>query len=301
MLLTKLLLAAIAVGQGQADVQKERAFRSTLADQSAPPVVASRPIDISWNDNFLTVRGQFPGREIKILYLEAYCRAGSTDRDWRETVIPHTTKKLAGKDGSGEIRLRDTLADGVVVDHSITAKSDEIVFELVAHNPTDQVSHAHWAQPCMRVDKFTGAGAADARELVPGYAKKCFLFVNGRLTRLPTTPWAKEARYTPGQVFCPQRVDRGDVNPRPLSPLIPSSSLCGCLSADEQTILAVAWEPYQEIFQGVVACIHCDFRLGGLGPGETKRIRGKLYIVPADVPRLIARHKLDFPEQYVSD
>jgi hypothetical protein len=269
MLLTKLLLAAIAVGQGQADVQKERAFRSTLADQSAPPVVASRPIDISWNDNFLTVRGQFPGREIKILYLEAYCRAGSTDRDWRETVIP--------------------------------AKSDEIVFELVAHNPTDQVSHAHWAQPCMRVDKFTGAGAADARELVPGYAKKCFLFVNGRLTRLPTTPWAKEARYTPGQVFCPQRVDRGDVNPRPLSPLIPSSSLCGCLSADEQTILAVAWEPYQEIFQGVVACIHCDFRLGGLGPGETKRIRGKLYIVPADVPRLIARHKLDFPEQYVSD
>src|SRR6478672_5424567 len=135
MLLTKLLLVTIAVGQGQADVQKERAFRSTLADQSAPPVVASRPIDISWNDNFLTVRGQFPGREIKILYLEAYCRAGSTDRDWRETVIPHTTKKLAGKDDSGEIRLRDTLADGVIVDHSIIAKSDEIVFELVAHNP----------------------------------------------------------------------------------------------------------------------------------------------------------------------
>lgn len=171
----------------------------------------------------------------------------------------------------------------------------------MAHNPTERTSQAHWAQPCMRVDRFTGASSADARELVPAYAKKCFLVVDGTLTRLPTTPWAKEARYTPGQVYCPRGVDRNDVNPRPLSSLVPSSSLCGCFSADETTILAVAWEPYQEIFQGVAACMHCDFRLGGLGPGETKRIRGKLYIVPADVPKLMARHKQDFPQQYIDD
>ena len=53
--------------------------------------------------------------------------------------------------------------------------------------------------------------------------------------------------------------------------------------------MAVALEPYQEIFQGVIACIHNDFRIGGLAPGETKKIRGKLYIVPADVPQLVAR------------
>ena len=61
--------------------------------------------------------------------------------------------------------------------------------------------------------------------------------------------------------------------------------------------MAVAWEPYQEIFQGVIACIHNDFRLGGLAPGETKKIRGKLYIVPADVQQLVARFERDFPEQ----
>ena len=62
-------------------------------------------------------------------------------------------------------------------------------------------------------------------------------------------------------------------------------------------ILAVAWEPYQEIFQGVIACLHSDFRIGGLKPGETKKIRGKLYVVPADVPALVKRYERDFPEQ----
>jgi hypothetical protein len=57
----------------------------------------------------------------------------------------------------------------------------------------------------------------------------------------------------------------------------------------------VAWEPYQEIFQGVIACIHSDFRLGGLKPGETKIIRGKIYLVPARVEPLLARYQRDFP------
>jgi hypothetical protein len=95
----------------------------------------------------------------------------------------------------------------------------------------------------------------------------------------------------------PKHVDRSDVNPRPLSALVPSSGLCGCFSANEQSILAVAWEPYQEIFQGVITCLHNDFRIGGLAPGEVKRIRGKLYILPNDVPMLVKRFERDFPEQ----
>jgi hypothetical protein len=167
----------------------------------------------------------------------------------------------------------------------------------VAHNPTDKPSEAHWAQPCTRVDQFTGAGNADARELVPAYARKCFLFIDGKLTRLPTQPWAEKARYVPGQVYAAPGVDRNDVNPRPLSTLVPSSGLCGCFSADEKQILAIAWHPYQEIFQGVIACLHSDFRIGGLAAGETKHIRGKMYIIPADVPTLVARYERDFPEQ----
>jgi hypothetical protein len=257
----------------------------------------SKPLTIEWEKNFLTIRGDFPGGELRTLYLEAYCRPGSTDREWRETVIPHTAERLeAGSDGKF-IKLRDKLADGVVVEHTISAGRDEVDFRLVAHNPTSKPSEAHWAQPCIRVDKFTGTTNADARALVPMYARKCFLFLDSQLHRLPTEPWADKARYVPGQTYAAKGIDRNDVNPRPLSSLVPSSGLCGCFSADEKQIMAVAWEPYQEIFQGVIACLHSDFRLGGLAPGETKKIRGKIYIVPADVPRLVARYERDFPEQ----
>jgi hypothetical protein len=62
-------------------------------------------------------------------------------------------------------------------------------------------------------------------------------------------------------------------------------------------IMAVAWEPYQEIFQGVITCIHNDFRLGGLKPNETKVIRGKIYLVASDEAALLQRFERDFPEQ----
>ena len=75
--------------------------------------------------------------------------------------------------------------------------------------------------------------------------------------------------------------NRNDVNPRPLSSLVPSNGLVGCFSKDEKQIMAVAWEPYQELFQGVGVCIHSDFRIGGLHPGKTKRIRGTMYFTSA--------------------
>src|SRR5690242_20083964 len=81
---------------------------------------------IAWKDNYLTVRGNdLPGEEMKILYLEAYCRAGSTDRDWSETVVPHKTELLSADDDGRVVKLRCTVADGVTVDHVITAGADE--------------------------------------------------------------------------------------------------------------------------------------------------------------------------------
>src|SRR4051812_25884031 len=78
------------------------------------------PLTISWEKNYLTVRGSFPGKEIKTHYLEAFCRPGSTDRDWKETVIPHTAEVLEATSDGKLIKLRDKLADGVVVEHTIT-------------------------------------------------------------------------------------------------------------------------------------------------------------------------------------
>src|SRR5438309_804142 len=129
-------------------------------------------LTIAWEKNFLTIRGDFAGGELRTLYLEAYCRPGSTDREWRETVIPHTAEKIEATADGKLIRLRDKLTDGVVVEHTITAGSDEIDFRLTARNPTDKPSEADWAQPCIRVDKFTGTTSADSRALVPQYARK---------------------------------------------------------------------------------------------------------------------------------
>lgn len=237
-----------------------------------------------------------PGGEIRINYLEAYCRAGSTDADWgKHTVVKHTSEHLSTSADGRTVKLRDTLADGVIVEHVITAGSDEVDFRLTAHNPTTTRSETHWAQPCIRLSKFLGADEKTAGSATD-YLPKSFVFLDGKLTRMPTPQWATTARYVPGQVWCPTGVPRTDVNPRPLNPLVPSNGLIGCFSVDEKLIFATAFEPYQELFQGVVRCLHSDFRLGGLQPGETKTIRGKIYLVPNDVPALLARYRADFPE-----
>ena len=275
-------------------VAHDSAFPAVTGAEVLPTAGDDKALGLFWADNILTIRGsRLPGGEVKVWYLEAYCRPGSTDRDWSQTVIPHKTELLGATPDGQVIKLRCKLADGVTVDHEIHAGDDEVDFRLVAHNPTDKESQAHWAQPCIRVDKFTGVPSVRASE---EYLSKSFIFVDGRLSRMPTPPWATKARYTPGQVWCPKHVDRDDVNPRPLSSLVPSNGLIGCFSADEKLILATAWEPYQELFQGVIVCLHSDFRIGGLRPGETKRVRGKLYIVDADVPALLRRYGKDFPE-----
>ena len=153
---------------------------------------------IDWDKNFLTLRGDFPGGEIRVHYLEAYCRAGSTTRDWKETVIGHQTELVSASKDHRRIQLKCTLND--------------------------------------------------------------------------------------------------DVNPRPLNDQIPSNGLIGCYSSDDQWIFATAFEPYQELFQGVIVCLHSDFRIGGLAPGESKNIRGKIYVCPADVTALVKRYQNDFPE-----
>src|SRR5690349_1175955 len=250
---------------------------------------------LAWSKNILTISGTgLPGREMKVLYIEAYCRPGSTARKWEQTVIGHTTRLVSIDPDGKRLVLECTLKDGVIVRHEIRAGADEVSFQITATNPTKKASEAQWAQPCVRVDAFTGRNQQT-------YLEKSFIFVGGKLARMPTPHWATEAVYTPGQVWCPRDVDRNDVNPRPLNPDVPDNGLIGCYSSDEKTIMAVAFEPYQELFQGVIACIHSDFRIGGLKPHESKTIRGKMYFVPADVEALLRRYQADFPEHFGRD
>lgn len=268
-----------------------------LTLQFVPVSAAPDALTLSYEPGWLSLHApHIPGGQIRIHYLETYCRAGSTDADWvKHTMLAHKAEMLSLSADKKTLRLRDTLADGVIVEHEITAREDEVDFHLTAHNPGAKRSEAHWAQPCVRLAAFTGFDEKGAD--LNDYLGKCFVFLDGKLTRLPTHPWATTARYTPGQVWCPREVPRSDVNPRPLSPLVPSHGLIGAFSGDEKLIFATAWQPYQELFQGVARCLHSDFRLGGLQVGETKTIRGKIYIVPADAAALLTRYEKDFAPQ----
>lgn len=258
---------------------------------------AAPTLTLKRENHWLIIQGaQLPAGEIRINYLEAYCRPGSTDADWNQhTVIGHQSQLVSVSADGKTMRLHDTLKDGVVVDHVITAGKDEVDFRLEARNPTGLESQAHWAQPCVRLGAFTGFDTKLSGNL-EDYLPKCFVFLDGKRTRMPTPIWATKARYTPGQVWCPVGVPRTDVNPRPLSPQVTSNGLIGCFSGDESLIFATAWEPYQELFQGVGRCLHSDFRLGGLKAGETKKVRGKIYVVPNNVEALLKRYRTDFPE-----
>ncbi len=248
-------------------------------------------------NDILTIRGKnLPGEELQIQYLEAYCRDGSRNLEWADTTIGHVTELVAADPDGRRLQWKCLLNDGVTVTHLIRAVDDGIDFQLEAFNPTDRASQAHWAQPCIRVGKFTGAGDSDAWSVHPQYIRKCFLFLDGQLSRMPTTPWVTESRRTPGQVWVPEGVNRNDVNARPLNDRIPSNGLIGCFSADETALMATAWQPYQELFQGVVACIHSDFRIGGLQPGERKKIHGKIYFLENDVDKLLKHYRQDFPD-----
>jgi len=245
-------------------------------------------LKVSWKDNMLLVEGSgVPGGPISVWYLEAFCRPGSTDRKWEETTIPHTTRKLEeAKDGSS-IKLLSEVEGGLEVVHEIRAGKGEVDFQVTATNRGTARVDADWVQPCMRVGGFTGLTQED-------YIERCFIFVGGELTMLPDTRRTEEARYRGGQVYVPEGIDLADVNPRPISPDRPSNGLIGCYSADGRWILATAWQPYQELFQGVIVCIHSDFRLGGVDPGETRTARGKLYVMPADAGALLERYRRDF-------
>lgn len=280
--------------------QRLDAFAAVSADAAAATGTAVPPggLTLAREGHWLVIQREgLPGGPIRINYLEAYCRAGSTDADWvAHTLIPHTNELVYLSADRRVLKLRDTLADGLVVEHTLTAGADEVDFRLVAHNPTPRRSEAHWAQPCVRVGPFTGFSANLNEGDLNDYLPKCFVFLDGQLTRMPTPGWATRARYTPGQVWRPAHVPPGDVNPRPVNALTPSNGLIGCFSRDESLVLALAWEPYQELFQGVARCLHSDFQLGGLAPGETRHIRGKLYLVPPDIPALLRRYERDFPE-----
>jgi len=247
---------------------------------------AAEPLAISWTNNMLRIAGpKIPGEFIDTWYLEAFCRSGSTDRDWHQTTIPHQTTLLSAT--PQKIRLQSKVEPAVVVDHEITASSDEVDFRLTLRNTGSAFTDVQWFQPCMRVNRFTGRNQTN-------YLEKSFIFTVDGLRTLDQIPRNEVALYRGGQIYVPPGVPLADVNPRPLSATKPANDLIGCFSADGKMLLATAWNSTQELFQGVIVCLHADPRVGGLKPAETRELRGKVYLLPNDPAALLKRYKKDF-------
>jgi len=154
-------------------------------------------------------------------------------------------------------------------------------------NNGDEFADVQWFQPCMRVDRFTQRTQED-------YWRRSFIFTHSGFSMLDKTHRSEDALYRGGQVYVPKEVDLNDVNPRPISPDRPINGLIGCVSQDEQSLLAMAWDQTQELFQGVIVCLHNDPRIGGLQAGETKRLHGKIYVMKNDPQALLQRYQKDF-------
>src|SRR5262249_45420229 len=101
------------------------------------PALASAPseasITLSWRDNLLTLRSpRLPGGQLEVWYLEAFCRRGSTNRDWGETTIPFSTRLLAARDDGTELSLHTRIepSAGMTVDvaHRIVSTPEEVDF-----------------------------------------------------------------------------------------------------------------------------------------------------------------------------
>ena len=253
-----------------------------------------RPSDgmkIHWKDNILTISGKhLPGKQMDILYLEAFCKTGSTKRIWDQTTIPHKTELVSADEDGKLIRLRTVVAPATEVLHEIRAGEDEVDFKLELKNNYNQAVDMDWFQPCIRVDQFTKRNQEN-------YIQRCFIYTNRGLTTLDKTRRTEEAVYRGGQVYVPAGVNLDDVNPRPISPDQPVNGLMGCYSDDNKYLMATAWDHYQELFQGIFVCIHSDPRIGGLKAGETKKLRGKLYVMKNDPQELLNRYHKDFDQQ----
>lgn len=253
---------------------------------------AAAGLTLSWTNNLLSVSGpNLPGQTLDIWYLEAFCRSGSTQRDWWQTVFPHkTTLVSASRDGK-RLQFLTRFDPAVEVIHEVRADKDEVEFNFKLTNKGNAPVDVNWFQPaCIRVGRFTGRSQSN-------YMARSFIFTERGLTMLDQTRRTEEAVYRGGQVYVPKGINLADVNPRPLCGDSPINGLIGCFSADDKWLLATASDNTHELFEGIFVCLHSDPHLGGLAPGETKRVRSRLYLMKNDVKALLKRYRRDFGKQ----
>jgi len=245
---------------------------------------------LSWTNNLLTVHdARLPGGRLEVWYLEAFLKPGAHDRDWNETRLSHRTELLHATPDGQELRFRTRVDPSVLVLHEVRVEPDGLDLRFLLSNEGTNAVPVQWFQPaCIRVAEFTGCGQSN-------YTRKSFVFTTKGRRTLDRIRRTETARYPGGQVYLPPWTAEADANPRPISPERLASGLIGCVSRDGKWILATASDQTHELFEGVYVCLHSDPLIGGLNPGESKRLRQRLYLVPNNPDELVRRYRRDFP------
>jgi hypothetical protein len=252
---------------------------------------AGGELKISWTNNLLTISGaRLPAGKLEVWYLEAFCRSGAWGRDWSKTTLPHKTT-LTWADPAGQhLKFRTSVEPNIQILHEIQVAGDglELRFELL--NQGKEPVDLQWFQPaCIRVENFTGCQQSN-------YTARSFIFTSTGLTALDQLRRTTNALYPGGQVYLPGGVAPADANPRPICGDHPVNGLIGCFSADNHWLLATASNRTHELFEGVYVCLHSDPEVGGLAPGQTKRVLSKVYFLPNDPQALLQHYRHDFPK-----
>ena len=106
---------------------------------------AIRDVRMVWTNNMLTISApDLPGGKIETWYLEAFCRSGSTHRDWHQTTIPHKTELVAADRNGRRVRLKTKVEPAIEIDHDIRARDGEVEFRLEIRNNGKEYADVQW-------------------------------------------------------------------------------------------------------------------------------------------------------------
>jgi len=251
---------------------------------------AAGDMRISWTNNILTLSdARLPGGKLEVWYLEAFCRSGAGTREWRKTTLPHQTTLTWADPAGHKLKFRTVVQPNIQVLHEIQTTDDGLELRFALLNQGREPVDLQWFEPaCIRVENFTGCQQSN-------YTARSFIFTAKGLTPLDQLRRTTNALYLGGQVYLPASVALQDGNPRPICRDHPVNGLIGCFSADNRWLLATASDHTHELFEGVYVCLHSDPAVGGLAPGETKRVLSKIYLLPNDPRALLQHYRHDFP------
>jgi len=121
---------------------------TTLSYATVPSVKGASGLTVSWTNNLLTITGpNLPGGSMSIWYLEAFCRSGSTKRDWGQTVLPHKTSLLSSTRDGKRLQFSTKVTPSVEVLHEVRAGKDELEFEFKLTNKGTEFVDLNWGSP----------------------------------------------------------------------------------------------------------------------------------------------------------